>query len=708
MEKLEIESVLYQGTASAVPQTQQIECRALATVVKPEAPSFRRVPHPRRALVFVVRVGFALLLLLLASPALLRAQFQQPTDEELRMTSDPKAPGAAAVYLNIEEIDNDSLHLRSYYARIKVLTEKGKDLATVSIPFLHGSEKISDIKARTIHSDGTIIPLEGKPGDLLSYKATTAGHDTLQINNKVFILPSVEVGSILEYQYQLVYGDCKTNYGSCEFLPPDWEIQRPYFVHKAHYSFYGIVPFVWVARLPAGVNVQNIPITGQASVDVSDIPPAPAEEWMPPIRSLIYRVTFFYKPDFESTPLDYWTIVGKYWSKDVDHFAEPSKLIKDAVAGLISPGDNDLDKAKKLYKAVQALDNTDYSRKKTESEMKQLKLKEAKHAQDTWTQKSGDSEDIAMLYLAMLRAAGLTAYAEKIVDRKQDVFDITYLTLHQLNNTLVVLSTGGKEIELDPGEKTCPFGTVNWRHSNAGGISQSAKGINVGLSAAQKYSDNKISRLGEITLDGNGALTGVFRFDLTGQEALYWRQLTINNDETEVKKQFDTWLESIFPDGIEAHLDHFNGLNDPDSKLIASIKAQGSYGAATSKRLILPAFFFQTRGTHSFVAQEKRLTPVDMHYGEIVNDQVTYHIPDGFTVEGAPASAQNAWPQHANFITKSTSAPSSITIIRSLARAFTFAKPEEYQDLRDFYQKVAAADQAQLVLTKSLPADKGN
>jgi hypothetical protein len=651
-----------------------------------------------------------LLLLLLALPALLRAQFQQPTDEELKMTADPKAPGAAAVYLNIEEIADDSLHYRSYYARIKVLTEKGKDLATVSIPFLHGSESVSGIKARTIHADGTIIPLEGKLGDLLSYKATTAEHDTLQVNSKVFTLPSVEVGSILEYKYQLDYGDCKSDYGSCQYFPPDWEIQRPYFVHKAHYFFQpanSSTALVWVSRLPNGVKVQNS-ISGHYSVDVTDVPPAPDEVWMPPIRSFIDRVTFFYKPAYEITASEYWTSAGKDWSKDVNHFAEPSKALKEVVAGLVFPGDSDLDKAKKLYKAVQALDNTDYSRKKTESEMKQLKLKEAKHAQDTWAQKSGDSEDIAMLYLAMLRAAGLTAYAEKIVDRKLGVFDIAYLSLDQLDITLVVLNAGGKDIELDPGEIMCPFGTVNWRHSGAGGLSQSAKSVNVGTSVAQQYPDNKTLRLGEITLDGNGALSGVFRFDFTGQEALYWRQQAIINDETEVKKQFDTWLESVFPEGIEAHIDHFNGLADPDSKLIASIKAQGSFGAATSKRLILPAFIFQARGSHPFAAQEKRLTPVDMHYGDVVTDQVTYHIPDGLTVEGAPQDAQISWPQHANLMIKTVSAPGKVTIIRSMAHAFTFAKPEEYNDLRGFYLKVAAADQAQLVLAKTAPAGKGN
>jgi hypothetical protein len=48
-----------------------------------------------------------------------------------------------------------------------------------------------------------------------------------------------------------------------------------------------------------------------------------------------------------------------------------------------------------------------------------------------------------------------------------------------------------------------------------------------------------------------------------------------------------------------------------------------------------------------------------------------------------------------------------VTIGRTFGRFFTVAKPEEYQDLRSFYQKVAAADQQQLVLTSS-PAAKGN
>ena len=87
-----------------------------------------------------------------------KAQFQQPTDEELKMTSDPKAPGADAVYLNVEEDDNDPLHYRSFYFRIKVLTEKGKELATVELPYVNSVDHISNIKARTTRAGSRTWP----------------------------------------------------------------------------------------------------------------------------------------------------------------------------------------------------------------------------------------------------------------------------------------------------------------------------------------------------------------------------------------------------------------------------------------------------------------------------------------------------------------------------------------------------------------------
>jgi hypothetical protein len=108
-----------------------------------------------------------------------------------------------------------------------------------------------------------------------------------------------------------------------------------------------------------------------------------------------------------------------------------------------------------------------------------------------------------------------------------------------------------------------------------------------------------------------------------------------------------------------------------------------------------------------------------MHYADRVTDDVTYHLPPGAAVEGAPQDTSVSWQGHAMFILKSKTDSTQIEIVNSLARGFTFAKPEEYQDLRGFYQKVDAAEQGQLVLAIApgataapvatvTPAGKGN
>ena len=312
-----------------------------------------------------------------------------------------------------------------------------------------------------------------------------------------------------------------------------------------------------------------------------------------------------------------------------------------------------------------------------------------------------------MLYLAMVRAAGLTAYAIKVVDRDRSLFDPEYMSLEQLDSTLVGLSIGGKEILLDPGEKMCPFQTVSWKHTDAAGGGQSAQGPSLTSTPEQQYKDNVTSRLGDVYLDAQGGITGHINIIMVGQAALYWRQRALEEDDAELKKEFDRKeLEGNVPDGVEAHVDHFLAIGDPYTNLMAVVNVKGSIGTATGKRLILPGFFFETRSHIPFVNEDKRLEPVDMHFGDRVTDDITYHLPDGMTVEGAPQDTNVPWPGHALFVAKSVAQPGQITVGQTLSVGLTLAKPEEYQDLRGFYQKVAAADQGQLVFTAA--ARSGN
>jgi hypothetical protein len=656
----------------------------------------------------------AFFLLAISGLTLHAQQFKQPSQEELSMTSDPKAPGAVAVYLDYEETTDDPLHFHSVYARIKVLTEKGKALASVELDYTHDNYKVTDIKARTIHADGTIIPLEGKPEDLLMAKTSQ-----FQVNRKVFSLPSVEAGSILEYTYKVRYDDH-------HFSSPRWEIQQPYFIHEAHYLFNPFPAFndtkphqafnylideherpinsiIWWHILPKGVDVKTDQF-GRFKIDLTDIPPAPNDEWMPPMESLLYKVDFYYMS--ATSGKKFWIDESKFWSKDVDRFADPDHTIHDAVTQLIAPTDSELDKAKKLYEAVQVLDNTDFTRTKGITELKQLGLHEARKASDTWKQKSGTSEDIALLYLAMLRSAGLGAYEMRVVNRDRSIFAFDYLSFRQFDDNLVILESGGKEYVLDPGEKMCPFQLTQWKHAGVGGVRQVDGGHEaLWVTPNTTYATNVTNRTGDLTVDADGNATGMLRITLSGQRALHWRQQSLRNDEDELKKQFDYSLQSELPEGLDAHVSGFLGLDDENANLMVVVKVKGTLGSLTGKRLLLPGSFFESRSSHPFVSTDKREVPVDMHFAEQINDQITYHFPTTLHIEAMPQDAKTPWPGKALLTFKSEFDTESVTIARTLVRGFSLVQPQDYSALHDFYTKVATADQQQLVLT-SVPAAK--
>lgn len=638
----------------------------------------------------------------LGSSYLLHAQFQQPTKEELEMTADPKAPGAAAVYLYREETVDDERHFHTTYARLKILTEKGKELATVHVPYERGNFKVADIRGRTIHADGTIIPLIAKPSDLMDFKTKN-----IQVNDMVFTLPAAEVGSILEYRLDLRYDDDMVS-------SPNWEVQQPYYVHKAHYFFSpSHSGYITNGRgetlsrlLYAVVGPKDVKVVrdgmGRYSYDVTDVPAIPNEDSMPPLNSVNWRVEFYYSA--YATGAEFWMAEGKRWAKESDRFANPTKTLKDAVAQIVTPSDTDEQKARKIYDAVQKLDNTDFSREKSQAERKKEKIKEIKDAEGVWNEKSGSSDQLALLYVALARAAGLQAYPAQVVNRNRAVFDASYLSTYQLDDYVAVVTVGGKEIYVDPGQKQCPFGLLAWKHAAAGGLRDSATGPKPELTPATTYTQTQIQRVADLTVGADGSVKGTLRIVFSGEEALHWRHVNLINDQDELKKQFNEWLRGTVPDGVDAELDHFLGLDDGNSQLLAAVKVSGALGTATGKRFFLPGSFFESHAKHPFVAEDKRTIPVDVKYACMYKDDVVYHLPDGYAVESAPQSPDVNWQGRALMRVKAATTANSVDLARVLAYNFTVLDPKDYGELHDFYQKVATADQQQLVLTRAAAA----
>jgi hypothetical protein len=643
----------------------------------------------------LVRLIFALSLAA-GFPSLLCAQFQEPTSDELKMTTDPKAPDAAAVYLYREEKTDDQAHLQSFYERIKVLTEQGADLATVRIPYEYGKFQIAGIQGRTIHADGTVIPLRTKPSDLLDFK--NAGH---QYRQMVFTLPDAQAGSILEYRLLIHYGDDQAS-------SPRWIIQRPYFVHKAHYVFDP-------AYNDAGVKVTNSrgePMEGlmvskrlgptgdverdshnRFTLDLTDIPPEPNDDWMPPLNTIRWSVIFYYT--YANTEDEYWAREGSHWGKDADHLAAPSGPVKQAAAGIVSSGDSDETKARKLYAAVMKMQNRDFVPNGSATSQGGLK-----DAASVLKAGGGSGDELTLVYIALARASGLKAWPMEVVDRDRATFDSTYLYTGQFDDYIAIVQINGKDVYLDPGQKMCTFGTLHWKHELATGFRQTDKGAVIATTPAEPAAAAHVQRTADLTIDENGGVQGTVRLVIGGPEALRWRQLSLENDKSEVTKRVNDWLHASLPEGVNADFDHFDGLDDSDANLVATAKLSGTLGSATGKRLILPGVFFESRGKHPFV-QQKRTVPIDLHYATTEEDDVTYQLPAGVTVDSAPQAMNVSWGNHASLEIRSTTTTSSIKVTRNLLRNSAVLDAGYYLMLHDFYLKMSQADQQQLVLTRA-------
>ena len=673
-------------------------------------------------LIFARCLPLACLIALASVASIARAeQWTAPTAEELSMTSQPEVPGAAAVYLFKEEITDDKLHMWSKYVRLKVLTEAGKEYANVELKSYSSSEgggyTVNAIAGRTIHPDGTIIPFTGKPFDKLIEKGQ--GYKEMA---KVFTLPDVEVGSIIEYRYQLRYDD---QY----YFAPSWFIQSALYTRKAHYlwrptdkqlidegehgeQLTNVV--AWAPILPKGFEVKQSRIPGGGALgdsqtvlelNIHDVAPVPDEEYMPPFGSLTYRVMFYYSP--YRTMDEFWKNEGKGWAKTNDKFIGPGNKVKDAVKELVAPSDTADQKLRKLYAAVMKLDNTSFNRAHGAAEEKSEGLGEVKSTDDIWERKRGSDGQIAQLFVAMARAAGLQAYVMSVTDRDHNVFVPNYLSFSQLEDTIAIVVIDGKDQFFDPGQRYCPYRHLAWKHTVTGGLRQIDNGSALVDTPAEPYTASRIQRVADLKMDEHGEVTGDVKMAWTGAPALIWRQRYLRGDATSLNNDLRTSMEHLMPSGMEVKVTSIDNLEDYEKPLSVSYNVKGAIASSTGKRLILPSDIFETNSKPTF-PHAKREEPVVYDYPHSVLDAVRVTFPASLGLESLPAGEQFPLQKFAVYVLKTETTPTSYLVRREFDLSNIFYKTEEYPDLRAFYNKFETKDQEPVVLKAATPAAGGN
>lgn len=621
--------------------------------------------------------------------------FQPIPAEEMKISEVPGYPGAPAIVLYREETDDDNHQSREVYMRIKVLTEAGREHANVELFYNRASFKLDGIKGRTVHADGSIASFTGEPFD-----KTIAKGKRIKYEAKVFTLPDVQVGSIIEYRYRIKYKG--------GLRPPHWVLQNDLFQRRVCYTFkpywgttideHGVrsmgVKYTWLT--PKGSNVVQ---REKAFVyEAADMPPFIEEPHMPQPTLLKYSIQFYYNSG--RTVEQFWAEEGRYWSKDLDQFFDEKGALRDELARIVLPSDTEEQKVRKIYAYVGGYKNLSFAAERTQQEMKVIGIAGKYKVDHVIRARTGDREDITRLFIGLVREAGIPAYAMRVTARDDSYFIPQNLSWSQLDTEIAIVRIKDKEVFLDPGTRFCPFGLMHWSLAGAKGVRQNATAATeIVETPFPSYLDAKIARLAHLQLNADGSVEGTVEVSFLGQEALVRRVDGGRTDDEGRTKLLEDEVKSWLPATAEVKLTNKPAWEDTEKPLTAVLEIKSPAATNAGHRMLVPLNIFHLNRPAA-LTHATRKYPVRFEFPYGTADEIHMKLPANVTVESVP-SKEELKLGYAFYGLQYQHVGRELATLRRVVLGGTVIPVEKYPEIKGFFEKAKVADDQQVVLTKS-------
>ena len=674
----------------------------------------------------------AVLILAAARPAPGQSAWQPIAPEEKAMTDCPQQPGAPAVYLWREVLTNENERQISVHYRLKVLTPAGKERANIEIPFAKGSSKVEGLKARVVRPDGRS---EDFSGQVFEKTAIRAGG--LKIKVMTFALPDVDVGSIIEYRYKLVpdegRGASKRAMAALEeslgttgrpeeggidtaagvlFLPVDvWDIQEDLFTLKARFAYapsdelegyFGLaglrMRLIWVFNRLKDAKPERK--KGQVELALENIPALETEEYMPPKSSQRMEVRLFYiEGRFDSFD-KYWEEESGNWQKGAEKFmrkaGDAAAEAKRVTAGIEDP----LQKLRALYARAQEIKNLSYDKTLTSRRREELKIKDNGNVADVLKRGYGLRSDITRSFAAMARAAGFEAKVVRVSRRDNKFFDRNLGGLYnQFDAELAMVKINGEDKLFDPATPFCPVGMVHWSCAGSVCLLPAEDPPLFLTTPIYPPSTALIQREIALALDAEGNLAGTVKVTFLGQEALIRRVEHIGDDETEVRKDFETEMAELLPAGSKVVLKTLEDIDKNTDSVVAHFEVELP-GLATmaGDKTLLPVSPLLGSRRHPF-RHARRIYPIYFPYPYREFDDIVVKLPEGMRAETVPDVRKKDQEAFSFFLACAPEDGGKLHVQRDLVVKKSYFAADQHRTVKAFFDEITAGDEELVVLS---------
>jgi len=682
---------------------------------------------------------------------------------DLTLQDNPASPGTPAIilYMAVETDNTKSTEVQSF--RIKVFTDEGRKYGNVEIPYWEKLSHVEEIRARTISANGKAHEFDGEilEREIVKFRK-------VKMNVKVLALPDVQVVTIIEYSYKLhfkegvpdAFRDSAKQFYIHGYVYPaaSWTLQRNLFLRHGSFFLRPVkganirefeIPLpaklVPVAQKPdphiyifdPKVRGFSFPVQfqrdGAASLQVDNIPAYEEEQFSAPEESLKARVGLYYAAGF-TDPERFWIDIGERRADIYEPFMDRPKAIQREIGRLLSPGDSDDAKLRKIYARVQSIKQADRGGNKSAKELKQENLKDNKSVEDVLSRGYAFGHEANLLFVALARAAGFRAFPVLVTSRQTGVFMKDFPDEEQLNAMVVVVqsdrpgvhipmaginnavledmfkqpavSVPGKIVQylepqyLDPETPFCPFGLLPWYESGTKGVMIGHGRVQIGQTPYVEARDALTQLDADLELGPQGSIRGKAQLDFQGQEAWAWREWAISSDEVKRQEGLEDYLKAQLPPGATVRLLTASGWDTSEGSLHAQYSVEiPQIAGSTGTRLLLPMSIFHSDGKNPLDSAH-RVHPVIFQYPYQRQESVHIQLPPDLTVEALPPAYKND-QKAAYFEISAEKTDGGATVHRLLRLAASEFDVSEYPSLRVFYDRILHGDSQQIVLRKA-------
>jgi len=636
------------------------------------------------------RILSAIFLFVILLPFGVKAEEWLPVStEDLQMKDFAARPGAPAVILYRRVEGDDNKMWEKHYVRIKILRDEGMKYANVETAAYEDFFKISDVKARVIQVDGSIVPYTGQPLEKV------AKYKSVRVLSKSFVLPDVRIGSIIEYQYRVEW----------EYhiqMPTRWLLEADLYTREAHFSFKPLLGsgYAWTTFAVGeqlGASPRDEGRVRGVTLDIKNVEPFEREPMMPPEREVRSWVQFYYVYNIRSAE-EFWSERARANAKGIEAYLSHHSVVDREVASTISTGDSTEQKLRKLYSRVRQVRNISYEQEKTAKEGKREKYG-SDDIDEVIRRAYGAHWEMARLMVAFARAAGFEANVVRVAERDYQFFHREIPAWSQLNDEVAYVRADSKDYWFDPGTPFCPFGVLPWEDTSTTGLKATADGGVWVQMPDPKPEDATQSRVADLQLASNGSASGELVLTLDGRLAFERRLDKRFDDDAQRKKDLQNEVEAALANGAKAELIRMEHWNDENEPLVLTFKITlPNLAAVTGSRMFLPVGIF-TGEYQSPLTHKERYLPIYFSYPFTTRDEVNVSVPGAAKVASVP-DPRNSQMRFGTYGSggEANSDGKKLHFKRSLTLNVVQMDASEYGNLRKFYSTATAADQEQAII----------